>query len=86
MIAAGLMTTTGLEKITNAREDGSWNAPDAVEALEIPPDLDTALASYDSAGRHFEAFPPSVRRGILEWINNAKKAETRANRSRKRPD
>ena len=28
----------------------------------------------------FDAFPPSVRRGILQWIASAKKPETRARR------
>jgi len=34
-----------------------------------------ARASWDS-------FPPSARRGILEWIANAKRAETREKRIR----
>lgn len=37
MIAAGLMTPAGMRKIEAARQDGSWNALDAIEALEIPP-------------------------------------------------
>lgn len=80
MTAAGLMTPTGLAKIEAAKQDGSWTALDAIEALEIPPDLETALASYDSARQHFEAFPRSVKRSILEWIAAAKKPETRAKR------
>lgn len=80
MIAAGLMTAVGFAKIKAAQEDGSWNALDAVEALEIPPDLDQALASYSSARQNFEAFPRSVKRGILEWISTAKKPETRTKR------
>ncbi len=80
MIAAGLMTAAGLEKIKAAQQDGSWNALDAVETLEVPPDLEQALASYSSARQNFEAFPRSVKRGILEWISTAKKAETRAKR------
>jgi uncharacterized protein YdeI (YjbR/CyaY-like superfamily) len=80
MIAAGLMTPAGLNKIEAAQHDGSWNALDAIEALEIPPDLETALASYKSARQHFDAFPRSVKRGILEWIANAKKPATRSKR------
>lgn len=80
MIEAGLMTTAGLEAIESAKQDGSWNALDAIEALDIPPDLETALESYDSARHHFDAFPRSVKRSILEWIANAKKPETRAKR------
>lgn len=80
MIAAGLMTSAGLVKIEAAKQDGSWHALDAIEALEIPPDLDAALASYTSARQHFDAFPRSVKRGILEWIANAKRPITRAKR------
>ncbi|MEO1749388.1 MAG: YdeI/OmpD-associated family protein, partial [Pseudomonadota bacterium] len=32
------------------------------------------------ARENFEAFPWSARRGILEWITLARKAETRAKR------
>jgi uncharacterized protein YdeI (YjbR/CyaY-like superfamily) len=80
LMAAGLMAEAGLAKIEVAQQDGSWNALDAVEALEIPPDLEAALAGYPSAGRHFEAFPRSAKRGILEWIAAAKTAGTRAKR------
>jgi uncharacterized protein YdeI (YjbR/CyaY-like superfamily) len=80
MIAAGLMAPAGLEKIEAARQDGSWNALDTIEALEIPPDLEEALAAYHSARGFFEAFPRSVKRGILEWIANAKTHATHAKR------
>ncbi|MBE9179544.1 YdeI/OmpD-associated family protein [Oculatella sp. LEGE 06141] len=80
MMTAGLMAEAGLAKVEAAKQDGSWNALDAIEALEIPPDLEEALASYPSARINFEAFPRSVKRGILEWIAIAKKPETRAKR------
>jgi uncharacterized protein YdeI (YjbR/CyaY-like superfamily) len=60
--------------------DGSWSALDAIEALEIPNDLAEAFSVNDIAKVHFEAFPRSAKRGILEWIATAKKAETRARR------
>lgn len=80
LIAAGLMAPAGLAKIEAAQQDGSWTALDAVEALEIPPDLDVALAAYPDAHAHFDAFPRSAKRGILEWIVNAKTPATRAKR------
>lgn len=80
LIGEGLMTSAGMSKIDAAKQDGSWNALDAIEALKIPPDLDQALASNESAQRYFEVFPRSVKRGILEWIASAKKPETRAKR------
>lgn len=80
LTAAGSIAPAGLAKIEAAKKDGSWEALDAVEALEIPPDLEKAFASYESAKTNFEAFPRSVKRAILEWISNAKKPETRAKR------
>lgn len=80
LIAQGLMQPAGLAKIEAAKQDGSWTALDAVEALEIPPDLAQALAAYELAQQNFEAFPRSVKRGILEWIASAKKPETRTKR------
>lgn len=80
LIEADLMRPAGLAKVEAAQKDGSWTALDAVEALEVPADLTAALAEYEKAAEHFEAFPRSVRRGILEWISNAKRSETRAKR------
>ncbi|HNB42464.1 MAG TPA: YdeI/OmpD-associated family protein [Anaerolineales bacterium] len=80
MIKAGLMAPAGLAKVEAAKKDGSWNALDGVEALEIPPDLAKALSKNKTAKEYFEAFPRSVKRGILEWILNAKRPETRAKR------
>lgn len=80
LIAAGLMQPAGLEKIKIARKTGTWTALDKVENLEIPPDLAQALAANQHARQYFDAFPRSVKRGILEWILNAKKPETRARR------
>lgn len=79
LMAQGLMMPAGLAKVEAAKQDGSWTALDAIEALEIPPDLGQALTAYESA-QNFEAFPRSVKRGILEWILSAKKPETRAKR------
>jgi uncharacterized protein YdeI (YjbR/CyaY-like superfamily) len=80
LIAAGSMHPAGMAKIEAAKKDRSWNALDAVEALEIPPDLEKAFSKNKTARGYFEAFPRSVKRGILEWISNAKKSETRAKR------
>ncbi len=80
MLAQGLMEAAGLAKIEAAKADGSWTALDAVEALEVPPDLAVALAGEPPAATYWDAFPRSVRRGILEWIANARTPETRARR------
>jgi uncharacterized protein YdeI (YjbR/CyaY-like superfamily) len=69
-----------LAKINAAKQDGTWNALDAIEALEIPPDLAKAFSKNRTAKEYFDAFPRSARRAILEWIASAKKPETRAKR------
>jgi len=80
LIKAGLMSPAGLAKIKAAKKDGSWNVLDAAHALEIPSDLEKAFSKNETARGYFEAFPPSVKRAILEWISNAKRPETRAKR------
>lgn len=77
---AGKMTPAGLAKVAAAQQDGSWNALDAVEALEIPADLQQKFVLSPQAQAHFEAFPRTAKRAILEWIAGAKKPETRAKR------
>ncbi|PAX07686.1 YdeI/OmpD-associated family protein [Sphingomonas lenta] len=78
--AAGLMHAAGLAKMDAAKRDGSWSKLDAVDALTVPDDLATALDAHPPAAERLAAFPPSVRRGILEWIAQAKRAKTRAMR------
>lgn len=80
LIADGRMTAAGLAKVTAAKRDGSWTKLDAIESLTIPPDLAAALHAETHATEHFAAFPRSVRRGILEWIDTAKRPETRQRR------
>lgn len=80
LIAAGLMTKAGLDKVEAARADGSWSRLDGVEALALPDDLAAALARSPRAHARFSAFSRSSRRGILEWIVQAKRPETRARR------
>jgi uncharacterized protein YdeI (YjbR/CyaY-like superfamily) len=48
--------------------------------LEVPPDLSAALHRSKKARTTFDAFPPSHRREYIEWITEAKRAETRAKR------
>ena len=78
--AAGLMHPAGLAKIIRAKQDGSWTFLDDVEALILPEDLKLAFEGKAIALSNWENFPRSVKRGILEWIKNAKKPATRAKR------
>lgn len=78
--AEGRMTAAGRAKIDAAKTDGSWSALDAVEAFEVPADLSKAFARNKTAGKHFDAFPPSSRKQILYWISSAKTDATRKKR------
>lgn len=80
LVEAGLMRERGLEMIALAKRTGTWTALDAVSALTEPDDLRARLDATPAARAHWDAFPPSIKRGILEWIQNAKRAETRAQR------
>ena len=80
MIAAGKMMPAGQKKIDQAKADGSWTKLDDIENLVIPDDLSRAFDEYPPARQYFEAFPRSVKRGILEWITNAKRPATREKR------
>jgi uncharacterized protein YdeI (YjbR/CyaY-like superfamily) len=48
--------------------------------LAVPDDLQAALDSNPAARRHIGAFSLSVQREYVEWIIEAKRAETRARR------
>ncbi len=80
MTEEGLMTPAGLEMVNKAKENGSWSALDEVEEIVIPADLKELLTKNKMASVFFDAFPRSVKKGILEWILNAKKVETRNKR------
>jgi uncharacterized protein YdeI (YjbR/CyaY-like superfamily) len=79
---AGLMRPAGQAMIDLAKQTGTWNALDDVENLLVPADLQSALALHPTALEHFSAFPRSAKRGILEWLLNAKTAVTREKRIR----
>lgn len=48
--------------------------------MEAPDDLVAALKGNKAAQATFDAFPPGCRREYIEWIVEAKRAETRAKR------
>lgn len=80
LIADGLMAPPGMAKIEAAKRDGSWSAYDAIEALDVPADLDKALAANRTAAGHFRDFGDSTKKQLLWWIASAKRPETRATR------
>ena len=78
--AEGLMAPPGRAVIERAKADGTWTALDEVENLVIPPDLQAAFDQTRGSEETWQAYPRGVKRGALEILLNAKRAETRARR------
>ena len=78
--AAGLMHSAGEAVVARAEADGTWTLLDDVEKLTVPPDLAATFNDFPGSRARWDAFPRSARRGILEWIMQAKTPPTRARR------
>ncbi|WP_079914540.1 YdeI/OmpD-associated family protein [Paenibacillus sp. 32352] len=75
------------------REAAGVQAGDTVEvtmeedmeprAVDIPDDLQTALEEHVEAGRFFAKLPYSAQKVYVDWIEAAKKADTRTRRIQK---
>jgi uncharacterized protein YdeI (YjbR/CyaY-like superfamily) len=82
----GLMRELGLQMVEIAKQTGTWDALNEVEQLVVPDDLQALFDQNPDAMRHWDAFSRSSKRGILEWILNAKRPETRQQRITKTAD
>lgn len=80
LLKEGRMTPAGMALIEEAKSNGAWVALDEVETITLPKELVEAFKINTEAAKHFNAFPRSVKRGILEWISSAKRDETRNKR------
>jgi uncharacterized protein YdeI (YjbR/CyaY-like superfamily) len=80
LTARGLIEPPGQAVIDLAKANGTWDTLNSSDALEIPDDLAVALDAHPPARKHWDAFPPSVRKNILAWIGSAKRDQTRATR------
>ncbi len=80
LINEGRMAAAGLAAIAIAKQNGTWDALNKVDALTIPDDLKKLFETNKTAFTNWEKFAKSSRRGILEWIHNAKRPETRQKR------
>ena len=74
------MAEQGLKMIELTKQTDTWDALNEVDEIIIPDDLQQALAANKTAKQYFEAFSRSSKRGILEWVLNAKQSETRKKR------
>ncbi len=80
--AEGGLAPPGQAVVAAARADGSWSMLDDVENLVVPPDLAAAFDAVPGSREQWDSFPRSARRGILEWLVQAKRPDTRARRVR----
>ncbi|MBL0099013.1 MAG: YdeI/OmpD-associated family protein [Saprospiraceae bacterium] len=80
LMAEGRMETPGMEMVRIAMQSGTWTALDEVEALILPVEMKQMMEENQVAHKNWETFPKSVKRGILEWIFNAKRPQTKIER------
>lgn len=80
LIAQNLMSPAGLHMVELAKQTGTWTALDEVDNITIPDDLQKEFDRNKTAFEYWDKFSRSSKRGILEWILNAKKQETRQKR------
>ena len=66
LAALGKIAPAGWKIIELAKQIGTWEALNTVDALLEPDDLILALDSHPFAKGHWVNFPPSVLRGIFE--------------------
>ena len=78
--AEGLMTAAGRSVVHAARADGSWSLLDDVEDLVVPDDLAAAFERHPGSRERWEEFSRSDRRGVLEWLVQARRPDTRERR------
>ena len=86
MIDQGLMTAVGRAVIDRAQADGMWEVVGDAARDEVQAELDVLLDEDDAARAHFDRFPPSSKRLILDWIASAKRPDTRQRRLRHTAD
>ena len=81
LIKSGWMTPLGLEKIEEAKKNGIWqNAYTSKKRVEIPEDLKNALSSNKIAESFFNVLKLSNKNRYINWVNFARRQETRNNR------
>jgi uncharacterized protein YdeI (YjbR/CyaY-like superfamily) len=80
MTEQGLMRPAGQAMIDLAKATGTWDGLAAAQDTIVPDDLKKLFNRNKKAFKNFDAFAPSSKRVILEWIAKAKKPETRERR------
>ena len=81
LIQAGKMANAGYEAIKEGKRSGNWQKAYTSKTVPvIPDDLQKALQTSPTAHSNFQAFPNSTKLMYIQWIQSAKRPETRAKR------
>lgn len=82
LVSENLMHESGMLKVSQAKDDGSWNHLDDVEDGIVPDDLKKAFENAPEAKKNYKAFSRTYQKGYLYWLNQAKRPATRSSRIR----
>lgn len=82
LIAEGLMTKAGLDAIAEGALDVEFVPRPQSKEVEVPRFVCDALKRTPKAWENFSTLAPSYRREYVNWINEAKRDETRERRLR----
>lgn len=74
------MEPAGLAMVELAKQSGTWDALEEVDNLQEPIDLQHLFETNALAALGWQRLAPSLRRGYLEKLLNAKRPETRKKR------
>jgi uncharacterized protein YdeI (YjbR/CyaY-like superfamily) len=83
LIRTRRMTSTGMERVRDAKKRGLWEADSRpVVGDDLPPEFAVALRQSARAKETFERLAPSYRKHFIGWIMTAKLPATRERRIR----
>jgi uncharacterized protein YdeI (YjbR/CyaY-like superfamily) len=78
---AGRLQLGGRQAVARAKADGTWDAAYAGQAcIEVPPDLEAALAAEPAAAAMFDRLSAANRYAVLYRVTTAKRTATRQRR------
>lgn len=81
LVEQGRMTRFGIEKVNQAKKDGTWDTPDREPVGDdVITNLENALSGFDKASYNYERMAPSARKGYAMHYFMAKSEETRQKR------
>lgn len=83
LISEKKMTKAGLDVTERSKRDGSWDAYNSIENLEMPLDLQKEFIKNKVAEKNFLSFSNSNKKQILWYITSAKQESTRKMRIEK---